>query len=138
MITKNDLKNYISNQKHIDIQKEQIDILKYHIGSKNLDGMPKGKGLKESYKLEELIDEEKELEKEHEDLKLKLVRIQRILNKVSPSNRRILDEVYIKGIQRSDIAYDRNVSEDRINHMIGYALSEFEQKILESGVNNIK
>ena len=90
--------------------------------SSNIDGLPKGQGYKVNYRMEELIDSISELEDKLDEILL-------IVNGLSPTHQDILSKTYIKGITREQLADERNVDIDRINHLIGYALKEFIENI---------
>ncbi len=90
--------------------------------SSNIDGLPKGKGFKANYRMEELIDSISNLEGKLDEILL-------IINKVSPTHQDVLNKAYILGITREKLAEERDVDVDRINHLIGYALKEFVEKV---------
>lgn len=90
--------------------------------SSDIDGLPKGKGFKVNYRMEELIDSISDLEDKLDEILL-------IVNGLSPTHQDILSKAYIIGITREKLAEERNVDVDRINHLVGYALKEFIEKV---------
>lgn len=90
--------------------------------SGDIDGLPKGQGFKPNYRLEELIDSISILEDKLDEILL-------IINNLSPTHQDILNQHYIIGKPRREIAFESDVEIDRINHLIGYALNEFVEKV---------
>lgn len=86
--------------------------------SSNIDGLPKGKGYKVSYRMEELIDSVKNLEE-------KLDTILLLINKLSPIHQDILQKRFIQGMSHKDISEEKDVDLDRVYHLISNAKKEF-------------
>lgn len=128
-MTREDLKNYINNQKWIDEEKkiykrqlEEVEDLKATV----IDGLPKAHN-KPNYMIENLLDKYNEILKYIDALQDKQNEITKQLGKMKDSTHRmILFYKYIKGYSLEEVAVELKKDYKYICNLHGYALNEFD------------
>ena len=127
-MTRQDLIEYKDNKEWVDEQlrdyQERIESVQNL--TQVLTGMPKAQG-KPNYKLEEIIDDFKDLfeiiHKEQE----KLNKVLDQLNKLKPLYKRILTKRYIEGKKLEQVAMEVNYNYYTTCRFNGYALNDFDK-----------
>lgn len=127
-MNREDLKNYINNQKWINRRLEKYieqRTMVYNITQK-LDGMPKAHN-KTNYLLENLMDKYNELIQILIDDQVKQNEIILILKDMQSKYRDILTYKYIDGMSLQQIADDIPMAYDNVCRLHGEALNEFDK-----------
>jgi DNA-directed RNA polymerase specialized sigma24 family protein len=134
-MTREDLKNYINNQKWIDEEKkiykrqlEEVEDLKATV----IDGLPKAHN-KPNYMIENLLDKYNKILKYIDTLQDKQNEITKQLGKMNNSTYRlVLLYKYIEGLSIEEISVKMGKDYKYICNVHGYALNEFDnlEKIL--------
>ena len=129
-MNREDLKNYIYNQKWIkgqmELYTEQMELAK-GLKATVIDGMPKAQN-KPNYKIEELIDKYNNIIDHLNKLQDKQNEIVKQLNQMESSEYRyILFNKYIKGNTIEEIAVELDKDYKYTCTLHGYALNEFDK-----------